>query len=183
MRFAGCHPRTAAADWAGGYSPPSSQPSSASILGDRRGQTVRVVPSMTAALAWPKALPAPERGYEAVPRGVRRDDELSVGGPPVAPKDSLVHRRLRKSGGPGRTRTSNQAVMSAPTASKNPRKIGTCEHNRMRLLPFGSGIPLVIHWFERGRRAFSIRRYHRSATAFPYNTQICDTASDRALRG
>jgi len=49
-------------------------------------------------------------------------------------------------GGPGRTRTSNQAVMSAVPSPENPINIGVFGHVLRRPFAFGCGVLLVIHW-------------------------------------
>jgi hypothetical protein len=51
-------------------------------------------------------------------------------------------------GGPGRTRTSNQAVMSALLYSKKSLTIGVFGPVRRRMFVFGCGVLLVIHWSE-----------------------------------
>ncbi len=52
----------------------------------------------------------------------------------------------KQDGGPGRTRTSNQAVMSAVTSSEISAKIGVSEHVRDRLFAFGCDVLLVFRW-------------------------------------
>ena len=49
-------------------------------------------------------------------------------------------------GGPGRARTSNQAVMSAVTAPENSTILGFSAQVRRRLFLFGNGVSLVIYW-------------------------------------
>ena len=50
------------------------------------------------------------------------------------------------SGGPGRTRTSNQAVMSALPCPESSVKIGISAAVRVRSFTFGCGVSLVIYW-------------------------------------
>jgi hypothetical protein len=68
--------------------------------------------------------------------------------------------RTRMRGGPGRTRTSNQGVMSAVTAPKSSAIIGISARVCRRLFSFGYGVSLVIHWLgspDRSRRRFPLR--------------------------
>jgi carbon-monoxide dehydrogenase small subunit len=61
-------------------------------------------------------------------------------------REISVYTRLR--GGPGRTRTSNQAVMSAALYSATSIKIGISALVCERPFTFGCGVSLVIHWSE-----------------------------------
>jgi hypothetical protein len=54
-------------------------------------------------------------------------------------------------GGPGRTRTSNQAVMSALPYPERSIKIGISAHVRQRLFTFGNVVTLVVYWLGSAR--------------------------------
>jgi hypothetical protein len=64
----------------------------------------------------------------------------------IGDREISVCMRLR--GGAERTRTSNQAVMSAVTAPKRSAIIGIFARVRRRLFLFGCGVSLVIHWLS-----------------------------------
>ena len=49
-------------------------------------------------------------------------------------------------GGPGRTRTSNQAVMSAPPSPEKSMNTVISVHDWRRMFAFGRGVSLVIYW-------------------------------------
>jgi hypothetical protein len=55
---------------------------------------------------------------------------------------------MRGRGGPGRTRTSNQAVMSAQSSPENPTNMGIFAHVQGHSFTFGCGVLLVIHWLN-----------------------------------
>src|SRR5580700_10639652 len=72
----------------------------------------------------------------------------------------------QRCGGPGRTRTSKQAVMNALPYSENSAKIGVSENVRQRSFAFGCGISLVIHWLE--CRAFAFVCDRENCCQKPY---------------
>ena len=74
----------------------------------------------------------------------------------------LQAKLLIYNGGPGRTRTSNQAVMSASGAPRNPQKIDISGRNRMHSLSFGSGVLLASHWSNCHVRVVSLMAKLRS---------------------
>jgi hypothetical protein len=59
---------------------------------------------------------------------------------------------------PGRTRPSNQAVMSAITASESSVKTSTSANIRRRLFAFGYHFLLVVHWSELKLSAFDVSK-------------------------
>jgi hypothetical protein len=67
------------------------------------------------------------------------------------------------SGEPGRTRTSNQAVMSALPYPTKSGIIGIFEHVRRRLFAFGCRVSLVIYWSnaKAGDLEFPVTVRHR----------------------
>jgi hypothetical protein len=58
--------------------------------------------------------------------------------------------RTEIAGGPGRTRTSNQTVMSAITSSEVPIKSDFCRHTNQRMFTIGCGQSLAKRWLGRG---------------------------------
>jgi hypothetical protein len=84
-------------------------------------------------------------------------------------------------GGPGRTRTSNQAVMSALSWPENPANIGISAHVRYRLFAFGCCVLLVIYWsYQINRRKFT--RGSSEADEIDRARQWAGEITERSLR-
>ena len=84
-------------------------------------------------------------------QGPRCRDKASLNNPAnsgLVSENQEISVSGRMRGGPGRTRTSNQAVMSAVTAPKRSAIIGIFARVRRRLFLFGYGVSLVIRWLS-----------------------------------